>query len=228
MFGAAAVEVGSDAHDDGDPAGPRCVEERVDEPVPLCGGLGRREDLLELVDDEDQAILAESLRRRAEDVAVAGEAGPLAVIEGREDAPVELPHRLGSRPDHDDRRRPPRPGSAPRLMRRHEASPDGRRLAAPGWSDDAEERRPGEASDELGDQALAAEEHVGVARLERGQALERTVLADAAAPERALEIQAEALAGRLEVDDVRGHLALEPSEVATAHSSERRRSAEAA
>ena len=57
--------------------------------------------------------------------------------------------------------------------RRQQACAEDRRLAAPRGADDAEEAGPDEARDELGDEPLAAEEVVGVDRLEAREPLER-------------------------------------------------------
>ena len=56
---------------------------------------------------------------------------------------------------------------------RKKAGAEDRRLAAARRADDAEEARADEARDELGDEPLAAEEVVGVDRLEAREALER-------------------------------------------------------
>src|SRR5207247_9635289 len=65
-------------------------------------------------------------------------------------------------------------GDDARGERRHQAGVDGRRLAAAGGPDDAEEAGADEPRHQLGDDALPPEEIVGVGDLEGGEALERT------------------------------------------------------
>ena len=80
---------------------------------------------------------------------------------------------------------PPAPAGAPgehaASERGQEAGAQDRRLAAPRRAHDRHEAGPGEARDEVGDEALATEEDVGIGRLEARQALER---ADALGGER--------------------------------------------
>ena len=76
-------------------------------------------------------------------------------------------------------------------------------LAAARWTHDAEQRRAGEPRHHLGDQALAPEEELGVADVERRQSLER------AHPGRVAGlVQLGALAHRLQLEDVARELEL--------------------
>ena len=89
------------------------------------------------------------------------------------------------------------------VQRRQQAGLERRRLAAARRPDDAQQRGAGEPRDHLGDEALAAEEDVGVVDFERGEALERA--GDDLVGGGRL---GGALAGRLQRDDAGGEVVL--------------------
>ena len=137
------VEVGAGGDDN------RLVGRRSGQGVEEDHALGvvatQREHLLELVDDEQQLLPAFAPTR-----------------------PRKLVERMLSRSDHD---LSPvlGPGEGAAGKRRRETSPHDRRLAAPGRSHDTEQRRPGEAGNELSNHALTPEEGVGIANVEARQ-----------------------------------------------------------
>ena len=100
---------------------------------------------------------------------------------------------------------------------REETGAEDRRLAAARRADDAEEAGPDEAGDELGDEPLAAEEVVGVDRLEARQTLER---ADSLGCHAGRRVRARErprlLAHQLEVDHLACQLGLDLALVAPA------------
>ena len=100
---------------------------------------------------------------------------------------------------------------------REETGAKNRRLAAARRADDAEEAGADEAGDELGHEPLAAEEVVGVDRLEARETLERTdpLGRHAGRRHRARE-SPRLLAYELEVDHLAGQLGLDLAQVAPA------------
>ena len=101
--------------------------------------------------------------------------------------------------------------------RRQEAGAEDRRLAAARRADDAEEAGADEPGDELGDEPLAAEEVLGVGRLEAREPLERAdaLGSDAGRGRRAGE-GPRLLAHELQVDHLAGELGLDLAQVAPA------------
>jgi hypothetical protein len=179
---AAAVEVGAqcDQHE----RSPARVANRGDERVSEGRALGLvsagGEQLFELVDGDHEP----ALRRRCRDRL------------------LERPHWLVARAHERDR-----PGIATGehavVERWQQTGLERRRLAAARRPDDAEQRCAREPRDHLGDEALAAEEDVGVLDLERGEALERAD--DGIAGRRRL---GGALTRRLQRDDAGGEVVL--------------------
>ncbi len=100
---------------------------------------------------------------------------------------------------------------------RQETGAQDRRLAAARRADDAEEAGADEAGDELGDEPLAAEEVVGIDRLEARETLERadSLGRHAGRGGRARE-SPRLLARELEVDHLAGQLGLDLAQVAPA------------
>ena len=134
----------------------------VGERSPLGFGAAGGEQLLELVDDEQEALV------RGQRVQGLGKRIPRP----RDERAAKLVQR-------------PLPGAQqqtpPPLAARQDPSGEGRektgadegRLAAARRSDDAQEADADEAGDELGDEPLAAEEILGIHRLEARETLER-------------------------------------------------------
>lgn len=115
------------------------IEQRLDELPPLLFGATEREDLLELVDDQDDARRLRGGKRSLE----------------------LLQRMLSRREDH---------GVGPlhsRLELGHDARTNERRLSASGGADDGEECVLLQASDQIVDKMLTAEEEIPVLRLER-------------------------------------------------------------
>ena len=162
--GEAPVEVGAQRdHDDcatvriGGRAG-----KRVGEGGALGVGAAGGEQLLELVDGEEEACvggqrvegLGERILRSRHEHAAKLVQRPLAGTQ--QQTPPALAARQHSSGEG-----------------RKKAGAEDRRLAAARRADDAEEAGADEAGDELGDEPLAAEEVVGIDRLEARQTLER-------------------------------------------------------
>ena len=171
MLGAARVEVGANREHDHQPlvgvAG--ALDQRVEERLALGLVATGDEDLLELVDHEHQALAGlEPLER-------VGDPRRGVLAPRLRHRPGEGPRELGQRALAGAHHRPPpalRAGNDPVGERRQETGAHGRGLAAARGADDREQGRADEAGDELGDQALAAEEVLGVGGVEGRQAAE--------------------------------------------------------
>ena len=166
-----AVEVAADREHDHQPlvgvAG--ALDQRVEERLALGLVATGDEDLLELIDQEHQALAGREPLERVGDPG----RGVLAPRLGHR--PGEGPRELGERVLARAHHRPPpalRAGDDPVGERRQEAGAHGRGLAAARGADHREQGRADQAGDELGDQALAAEEVLGVGGVERRQAAE--------------------------------------------------------
>jgi hypothetical protein len=148
----------------------RACDERVDERRPLGLVATRSEDLLELVDREDQPLLLGCGATRALD---------------------RLERTLPRAQQRDAPALAPRQRAA--AQRRQQPCPQHGRLATPRRPDHADHRRRHRAGDDLRDEPLAAEEHVGVVDVERGEPLERArhraVTVVERRPERGLVLQ---------------------------------------
>ncbi len=186
--GAAAVEVGAHGQHHDAVFIARDTHKPGDELGSLRLVRAGGEQLLELVDRQDTAPFARE---------PAGCAAKLA-------------QRPLARPDQRLR-----PAIAPRQHAAREGgqqpSPQHRRLAAPGRSDDGEQRCVGHARDQLGDQPLAPEEVLGVGGVERRDALVR---ADRRGDVAVGADQAGALASRLELDEPACELLLQRARLA--------------
>ena len=206
--GEAPVEVGAQRdHDDratvriGGRAG-----KRVGEGGALGVGAAGGEQLLELVDGEEEACvggqrvegLGERILRSRHEHAAKLLQRPLAGTQ------QQTPPALAARQDSSGEGR-------------EETGAEDRRLAAARRADDAEEAGADEAGDELGDEPLAAEEVVGIDRLEARQTLERAdpLGRHAGRGGRARE-GPRLLARQLEVDHLAGQLGLDLAQVAPA------------
>ena len=204
--GEAPVEVGAQSdHDDcsafriGGRAG-----KGVGEGGALRVGAAGGEQLLELVDGEEEACVA---GQRVESL------GERILRSGHEHAA-----KLFERPLAGTQQQTP-----PALAARQHSSGEGRektgaedrRLAAARRADDAEETGADEAGDELGDEPLAAEEVVGIDRLEARETLERAdpLGGNAGRGVRARE-SPRLLARELEVGHLAGQLGLDLAQVA--------------
>ena len=152
-------------------------DERVGERRPLVLVAAGGEQLLELVDRDHEPPLGRCLCHR--------------LLEGLQ--------RVSARARQRDR-----PAAAARQHalgeRGQQAGAQRRGLAAAGGPDDAQQRAARDARDHLGDEALAAEENVGVVDVEAGEALER------AGP--CVLWRLGTLVSRLELDDARGQVVL--------------------
>ena len=171
MLGAARIEVAANREHDHQPlvgvAG--ALDQRVEERLPLGPVATGDEGLLELVDQEHQALAGLEPVERVGDP----RRGVLAPRLGHR--PGEGPRELGQRPLAGAHHRPPPvlgAGDDPVGERRQEAGAHSRGLAAARGADHREQRRADQAGDELCDQALAAEEVLGVGGVERRQAAE--------------------------------------------------------
>jgi hypothetical protein len=169
VLGAARVEVAADREHDHQPlvgvtgALDQCVEERL-ALGPVAAG---DEGLLELIDQEHQPLAVGQPLERV------GDRRRRARVSRLGHRPGEGPRELGQRARAGAHHRLAptlRAGNDPVGQRRQEASTNGRGLAAARGADDGEQGRADEAGDELCDQALAAEEVLGMSGIERGQA----------------------------------------------------------
>ena len=171
MLGAAPVEVGADReHDDQPLVGVGgALDQRVEERLPLGLVATGDEGLLELVDQEHQALAG------LEPVERVGDPGRGVLAPRLGHRAGEGPRELGQRALAGAHHRPPpalRAGDDPVGERRQQAGAHGRGLAAARGADHREQGRADQAGDELGDQALAAEEVLGVGGVEGRQAAE--------------------------------------------------------
>ena len=171
VLGAARIEVAADREHDHQPlvgvAG--ALDQRVEERGALGLVATGDEGLLELVDQEHQALAG------LEPVERVGDPRRGVLAPRLRHRPGEGPRELGQRALARAHHRPPpalRAGDDPVGQRRQEAGAHGRGLAAARGADDGEQGRADQAGDELGDQALAAEEVLGVGGIERRQAAE--------------------------------------------------------
>ena len=206
--GEAAVEVRAQRdHDDGSAVG---IGGRAGEDGCEGGALGLGsaggEELLELVDGEEEPPV------RGQRVESLGE----RILRPRHEHAAQLIQRplAGAQQQTPPARATRQDASG---ERRKQAGAKHRRLAAARRADDAEEAGADEPGDELGDEPLAAEEVVGIHRLEARQTLERTdaLGGDTSRRGRAGE-RACLLARELEVDHLAGQLGLDLAEVAPA------------
>ena len=146
-------------------AGTGGARQRVGVARPLVGVAAEREELLELIDDEeDRGAGGVAAELGGERVGVHLELGAeLSVAERLAvEARGERVERRRARP-HDD-------GAPGRRQRRDDAGADERALARPRRTDDADERLHAQSVEESLHLALAADEERGVARRERRQA----------------------------------------------------------
>ena len=169
VLGAARVEVAADREHDHQPLVgvtgtlDQCVEERLALRLVAAGDEG----LLELIDREHQPLAV------GQPVERVGDPRRRALVSRLGHRPGEGPRELGQRA-----RAGAHHGAPPVLgawddavrQRRQEAGAHGRGLAAARGTDDGEQRRADQAGDQLCDQALAAEEVLGMSGIERGQA----------------------------------------------------------
>ena len=172
MLGAARIEVAANREYDHQPL--VGVAGALDQRVKESGALGLvatgDEGLLELIDQEHQALVGlEPLER-------VGDPGRGVLAPRLRHRPGEGPRELGQRPRAGAHHRPPPAlgaGDDAVGQRRQETGPHGRGLAAARGADHREQGRADQPGDELGDQALAAEEVRGVGGIERRQAAVR-------------------------------------------------------
>ena len=181
-----------------------CASKGVGERGALGFGAAGGEQLLELVDGEEEALVGgqrvEGLDER--------------IPRSRDERAAKLVQRplAGAQQQ-----------TAPPLAARQDSSGEGRektgaderRLAAARRADDAQEADADEAGDELGDEPLAAEEVLGIHRLEARETLERAdpLGGHAGRGGRARE-GPRLLAHELEVDHLAGQLGLDLAQVA--------------
>ena len=206
--GEAPVEVGAQRdHDDRSTLRiSGCAGKRVGERGALGVGAAGGEQLLELVDGEEEAFvggqrvegLGERILRSRHEHAAKLVQRPLAGTQ------QQTPPALAARQDSSGEGR-------------EETGAEDRRLAAARRADDAEEAGADEAGDELGDEPLAAEEVLGIDRLEARETLERAypLSGHAGRGGRARE-GPRLLAHELEVDHLAGQLGLDLAQVAPA------------
>ena len=179
MLAATTVEVGAHGDDDGAGLGAvRGGEQRVDEGRALALVVTEREDLLELVDDDEPVLRVLVVRERG----------------------LECWHRVFAGPH-----RHQHPGLAARQDATGELGEQARAqrggLAAPRRSHDPQQARAGQPGEHLADEALAPEEEPGIVEVEGSEAPER-----ARDFGRWLCVEAGALAQDSELDDVTGEL----------------------
>ena len=183
-----------------------CASKGVGERSALGFGAAGGEQLLELVDNEEQALVGgqrvEGLDKRIPRSRDEGAAKlvqrPLAGTQ--QQTPPPLAARQGSCGEG-----------------REKAGADERRLAAARRADDAQEAGADEAGDELGDEPLAAEEVLGIHRLEARETLERAFpLSGHAGRGGRVREGPRLLAHELEVDHLAGQLGLDLALVAPA------------
>ena len=163
--------------------GDRALEKREEVRAPRLV-FDEREDLLELVDDEDELRLVVgeerfTARSRPRSSSSSCSSRPAGGCPRRGAAPPRAP-RADTRPETSPRPPALGAGSAPCAEPRHEAGAHDRRLAAAARADDGEEARLREPLDEVLRQRLPAEEVGGVVLVERAQALVRVARLGAA------------------------------------------------
>ena len=166
MLGAAPVEVGADRehHDQSLVGVGGALDQRVEEGLALGLVATGDEDLLELIDEEDQTLArpaADRPRRRS--TAATFSCPDLGHRAG--EGSRELGERALARSHH----RPApavRAGDDPVGERGQETGAYRRGLAAAGGAEHRQQGRADEPGDELGDEALAAEEVLGVRGVE--------------------------------------------------------------
>ena len=171
VLGAARIEVAANREHDHQPlvgvAG--ALDQRVEKRLPLGLVATGDEGLLELVDQEHQALTG------LEPVKRVGDPRRRVLAPRLGHRPGEGPRELGQRPLAGAHHRPPpvlRAGDDPVGQRRQQAGAHGRGLAAARGADHREQGRADQAGDQLCDQALAAEEVLGVGGVEGRQAAE--------------------------------------------------------
>ena len=130
------------------------VEQRIDEACPLCLVRAEREDLLELIhDDESARVIGRQLGNH---------------VEGARTGSDQVTSRCGGTV---------RPGQGG-----NQASPQQRRLSAAGRADNGQEVAAGQPGGQLCDESLTSEEPHGVRRLKARQAEVRGLLSRRRAP----------------------------------------------
>ena len=173
VLGAAPVEVGADRehHDQALVGVGGALDERVEERLALGLVATGDEDLLELVDDEHQPLAVGQPLERIGDP----RRGVLASGLGHRSR--EGSRQLRQRARAGAHHHPPPPlgaGDDTVGERRQQPGAHRRGLAASGRADDREQGRADQAGDQFGHEALAAEEVLGVRRVEGRQAAEGT------------------------------------------------------
>ena len=182
--------------------------EGVGEGGALCVGVAGSEQLLELVDGEEHSCV------RGESV----EGFREGVLRPRHEHAAKLVERPFAGTQQEA---PPAlaAGKHPTGEGREESGAEDGRLAAARWADDAEESGSDEAGDELRNEPLAAEEVVGIGRLEAREALERTDPLGGNSGRRCRARDGPRLLARhLQIDDLAGQLGLDLAQVAPARS----------
>ena len=212
VVGAAPVEVGPDReYDDRALVGVGGRgDERLGKGGPLALVATGGEQLFELIDGEDKALVGCERGERRGHRVVTVPSG----CEAREGA-TQFRERVLPR---SHQRLPPalRAWQHPVCQRGQKSGANDGGLAASGWPEDRQPGGADQARDQPGDQPLAAEEILGVHRIERCETAERTDLGRRRIDRFGDPVQVCAFAGGLEVGDASSQLRLGRAQLALA------------